>query len=168
MKHLPIVCSIALTAATLPAPGAGSAPVVSPDEPVAKQEDPAVTAYNQGVGLMQDKQFAQAQKKFEQAVKLDPNFAEAYNNLAFTLRKQGSANYKKSLAFYNKAIELKPKLAEAYMYRGVLYSQMGRKADAQADLVVLKKLNPRLAKELDEYLQTGKEEDDLYGATKKK
>ena len=73
---------------------------------------------------MQAKRFAQAQKKFEQAVKLEPNFAEAYNNLAFTLRKQGSGNYKQSLAYYNKAIELKPKLAEAYMYRGVLYTQM--------------------------------------------
>ena len=51
--------------------------------------------------------------------------------LAFTLRKQGSANFQKSLAYYNKAIQLKPKLAEAYMYRGVLYTQMGRKADAQ-------------------------------------
>ena len=114
---------------------------------------------------MKGKRFAQAQKKFEQAVKLDPTFAEAYNNLAFTLRRQGSANYQKSLELYNKAIQLKPKLAEAYMYRGVLYTQMGRKADAQADLARLKKLNARLAKELEEYIRTGKEEDYLYGAT---
>ena len=100
-------------------------------------------------------------------MKLDPNFAEAYNNLAFTLRKQGSGNYKQSLAYYNKAIELKPKLAEAYMYRGVLYTQMGRKADAQADLASLKKLDAGLAKELEEYFETGKEEDYLYGATTK-
>src|SRR6476620_1402622 len=53
---------------------------------------------------------------------VDTGFAEAYNNLAFTLRKQGSANFQKSLAYYNKAIQLKPKLAEAYMYRGVLYT----------------------------------------------
>jgi len=117
---------------------------------------------------MNNKRFAQAQSKFEQAVKLDPGFAEAYNNLAFTLRKQGSANFQKSLGYYNKAIELKPKLVEAYMYRGVLYTQMGRKADAQADLALLKKLNGRLAKELEEFMQTGKEEDYLYGATKKK
>jgi Flp pilus assembly protein TadD len=71
------------------------------------------------------------------------------------------------LAYYNRAIKLKPKLAEAYMYRGVLYTQMGRKADAQADLVSLKKLDARLAKELEEYFETGKEEDYLYGAVKK-
>jgi tetratricopeptide (TPR) repeat protein len=181
MKRL-LIISIFAAVTALPALGAGSAPVVSSEEPVAKQpvakqpakqpvakqQNPAVTAYNQGVELMSDKRFAQAQSKFEQAVKLDPNFAEAYNNLAFTLRKQGSKNYQKSLAYYNKAIQLKPKLAEAYMYRGVLYTQMGRKADAQADLALLKKLDRRLAKELEEYMQTGKEEDYLYGATKKK
>jgi tetratricopeptide (TPR) repeat protein len=133
-----------------------------------KEESPAVRAYNEGVGLMQNKRFAQAQPKFEQAIKLDPDFAEAYNNLAFVLRKQGSANFPKSLAYYNKAIELEPKLAEAYMYRGVLYTQMGRKRDAQADLATLKKLNRQLAKELEEFMQTGKEEDYLYGAVTKK
>ena len=195
MKRVLIICAIAAKAA-FRAFGAGSAPVESSDEPTAKQEkpaakqekpaakqekpatkqekpaakqeSPAVSAYNQGVELMKNKRFAQAQSKFEQAVKLDPNFAEAYNNLAFTLRKQGSANYQKSLAYYNKAIQLKPKLAEAYMYRGVLYTQMERKADAQADLALLKKLDGRLAKELEEFMQTGKEEDYLYGATKKK
>ncbi|MET0253830.1 MAG: tetratricopeptide repeat protein [Terrimicrobiaceae bacterium] len=190
-RHFPVICLISAIAA-LPALGAGSAPIAPPDEPTvketpapkekpvakekpsakekpaAKQESSAVAVYNEGVALMQAKRFAQAQKKFEQAVRLDPNFAEAYNNLAFTLRKQGSGNYKQSLAYYNKAIDLKPKLAEAYMYRGVLYTQMGRKADAQADLASLKKLDPQLAKELEEYFETGKEEDYLYGAAKKK
>ncbi len=151
-----------------PTPAKPEKPAPKPEKPAAKQESPPVAAYNQGVELMQEKQFSQAQKKFEQAVKLDPSFAEAYNNLAFTLRKQGTANYQKSLTLYNKAIELKPKLAEAYMYRGVLYTQMGRKADAQADLATLKKLNSALAKELEEFFETGKEEDYLYGATKKK
>ena len=181
MKRVLSICAVAAIAA-FPAFGAGSAPVESSEKPAAKQEkpaakqekpaakqeSPAVSAYNQGVELMKNKRFAQAQSKFEQAVKLDPNFAEAYNNLAFTLRKQGSANYQKSLAYYNKAIQLKPKLAEAYMYRGVLYTQMERKADAQADLALLKKLDGRLAKELEEFMQTGKEEDYLYGATTKK
>jgi tetratricopeptide (TPR) repeat protein len=187
-RHFPVICLISALAA-LPALGAGSAPMDEPtaketpapkekpaakekpttkEKPAAKQESSSVSVYNEGLALMQAKRFAQAEKKFEQAVKLDPNFAEAYNNLAFTLRKQGSGNYKQSLAYYNKAIELKPNLAEAYMYRGVLYTQMGRKADAQADLASLKKLDTRLAKELEEYFQTGKEEDYLYGAAKKK
>lgn len=54
------------------------------------------------------------------------------------------------------------------MYRGVLYTQMERKADAQTNLALLKKMNGHLAKELEQFMQTGKEDDELCGATKKK
>jgi tetratricopeptide (TPR) repeat protein len=148
--------------AALPALGAGSA-----KQPVGKGSDPSITVYNQGVELMLAKKFPQAQAKFEQAVKENPRFAEAHNNLGYTLRKQGAGNYQKSLEHYNTAIELKPKLAEAYMYRGVLYVEMGRKSDAEADLATLQKLSPRLAKELSEVIETGKEEDRFYGVTSK-
>jgi tetratricopeptide (TPR) repeat protein len=143
---------------------AGSGSAGSSGQPVVKPESPAVTAYNEGVSLMKAKQFARAQVKFEQAVKQEPGFAEAHNNLAFCLRKQGSQNFQKSLAHYDKAISLKPKLAVAYEYRGVLYMQLGRKADAEKDLATLKKLNPHLAGELETYIKTGKEDDDLYEA----
>jgi tetratricopeptide (TPR) repeat protein len=153
---------------TLPLFGAGSQQIPTPAiGPQAKQVNPAIKVYNEGVDLMQAKQFAKAQAKFEEAVKLDPRFAEAHNNLAFTLRKGGSQNYQLSMEHYNKAIQLKPKLAEAYMYRGVLYAIMGRKAEAQADLTVLQKLNPHYAKELEDYIKTGKENDELLGAAKK-
>ena len=148
--------------AALPAVGAGSA-----KQAVRKDSDPSITIYNQGVELMLAKRFPEAQAKFEQAVKENPRFAEAHNNLGYTLRKQGAANYQKSLEQYNTAIELKPKLAEAYMYRGVLYTEMGRKVDAQADLAALQKLNPQLAKELAEVIKTGKEEDRFYGLSSK-
>ena len=166
MKNLFAFC--AMTAmALIPALGSGSGSAGSSGQPVFKQENPAVTAYNEGIDLMRSRQFAQAQLKFEQAVRQDPGFAEAHNNLAFTLRKQGPANFQKSLEHYNKAIQLKPKLAEAYMYRGVLYTQMGRKAEAEADLAALRKMNPHLAQELDAFMKTGKEDEELYGATKK-
>ena len=60
----------------LPALAAGSA-----KQPVRKDGDPSITIYNQGVELMWAKQFAGAQAKFEQAVKKNPRFAEAHNNL---------------------------------------------------------------------------------------
>jgi tetratricopeptide (TPR) repeat protein len=113
------------------------------------------------------KKFPEAQAKFEQAVKENPRFAEAHNNLGYTLRKQGAANYQKSLENYDTAIGLKPKLAEAYMYRGVLYLEMGRKSDAETDLAALQKLSPRLARELAEVIKTGKEENRFYGLASK-
>ena len=44
---------------------------------------------------------------------------------------------------------------------------MGRKAEAQADLTVLQKLNPHYAKELEDFIKTGKENEELLGAAKK-
>jgi tetratricopeptide (TPR) repeat protein len=175
-KTLLGICAITALA-VLPAFGAGSGSINPPSNqgfpssnqgfPQIKQENPAIKAYNEGVDLMKAKQFSKAQAKFEEALKGDPNLAEAHNNLAFVLRKQGSQNYQLSLGHYNKAIQLKPKMAEAYMYRGVLYEIMGRKAEAQADLAVLQKINRRYAKELEEFIKTGKEDDELYGAAKK-
>ena len=110
---------------------------------------------------------AAAQIKFEQAIRDNPNFAEAHNNLGFTLRQQGPQNYSKALEHYNQAIQLKPRMAETYEYRGVLFAKMGRKTDAQKDLGTLKKLNPKLAGELEEFLKTGKEEDE-YSPTSPK
>jgi tetratricopeptide (TPR) repeat protein len=96
--------------AALPAFGAGSA-----KQALRKDNNPSITIYNQGVDLMLAKRFPEAQSKFEQAVKENPRFAEAHNNLGYTLRKQGALNYQKSLEHYNTAIELKPTLSEAYM-----------------------------------------------------
>jgi tetratricopeptide (TPR) repeat protein len=126
----------------------------------------AFKVYNQGVDLMHAKKFAAAQIKFEQAIRDNPNFAEAHNNLGFTLRQQGPQNYSIALEHYSKAIQLKPSMAETYEYRGVLFAKMGRKADAEKDLATLKKLNPKLADELEEFLKTGKE--DEYGPTSPK
>ena len=85
----------------------------------------AVSAYNEGVTLMRDKHYAAAQEKFEQALALDETLAEAHNNLAFSLRHAGDAQLRAALQHYNRALELKPDLARAYMYRGVLFTQMG-------------------------------------------
>ena len=106
---------------------------------------------------MKAKKYAAAQAKFEAALKANPKFAEAHNNLAFCLRKQSSANYRIALEHYNEAIKLNPKLAEAYEYRGVLFVEMNRKADAENDLAKLKQLNSKLASDLEAAIKTGKE-----------
>ena len=115
------------------------------------------TVYNEGVDLMMASKHARAQVKFEAAIKFDANFAEAHNNLAYVLRKQGEANYKTALQHYNKAIKLKPQMAEAYMYRGVLFVQLDQASNAKKDLETLGKLNPKLAQELEYVIINGKE-----------
>jgi Flp pilus assembly protein TadD len=74
------------------------------------------------------------------------------------LRKQRPQRYAKALEHYNKAIQLKPDLAEAYEYRGVLFLKLGWKVEAEKDLATLKTLNAKLATELEHVIQTGNEE----------
>ena len=147
---------------------AGSAPMSAPPPPnisekareVQKKTAPdAQTSYNEGVALMKAKRYKDAQAKFEAALKANPQLAEAHNNLAFVLRKQSRANFGRALEHYNEALRLNPRLAEAYEYRGVLYAEMNRKADAEKDLATLKHLNPKLAAELEMTIKTGKEEE---------
>jgi Flp pilus assembly protein TadD len=108
-----------------------------------------VIAYNEGVKLLLDRQYAAAQAKFEAALALDERLAEAHNNLAFSLRVQGARNFYRALRHYDRALGLKPDLAQAYMYRGVLFTQIGDTARARADHQRLLALDPDLAAQLD-------------------
>jgi tetratricopeptide (TPR) repeat protein len=166
IKIFPSVCVFSIGTVAAMGSGSGGGGGGSAQSNPRRQEvgSSAFKVYNQGVDLMHAKKFAAAQIKFEQAIRDNPDFAEAHNNLGFTLRQQGPQNYSKALEHYSKAIQLKPSMAETYEYRGVLFAKMGRKADAEKDLATLKKLNPKLAGELEEYLKTGREEDE-YGPT---
>ena len=104
--------------------------------------------YNDGVALLLARKFSEAQQKFEAALAVDERLAEAHNNLAFALRMQGRQNFASSLGHYNRAIELKPDLAQAYMYRGVLFVQQGDLPRARQDLETLRRLDAKLADEL--------------------
>ena len=125
--------------------------------------------YNQGVKLMLDKKFSNAEKKFRSAIKKDTKLAEAHNNLAYTLRKQGPGNYTAALTHYNKAIYLDPKLPEPYMYRGVLYVQMGDKEKALKDHQTLVDMGSPLAKELEYVVKNGREKtpEQFFGVSEK-
>lgn len=129
-----------------------------------------VKYYNKGVERLMDKKFASAEKQFRKALEKDPNFAEAHNNLAYVLRKQGSDMFDEALAHYNQAVSLKPDLPEPYMYRGVLHVQMGNKNLALKDHKTLEKLNPTLAKELEYVIENEKEKEpeQFFGVTPKK
>ena len=120
-------------------------------------------SYNQGVELMKTGEFAFAQEAFEAALAEKEDFAEAHNNLGFSLRKQGEDHYEKALEHYNRALELNPKLAEAYMYRGVLYVHMGDEAKAKTDHNTLVELDGELAEALMQVIATGEEPEGTAG-----
>jgi DNA-binding winged helix-turn-helix (wHTH) protein/tetratricopeptide (TPR) repeat protein len=67
--------------------------------------------------------FKKAIECFEQAIKLDPNFARAYARMAFAyfaagINENSSANAEKVKEIVNKALELDPNLSDAYVSRG--------------------------------------------------
>lgn len=109
----------------------------------------AIVAYNDGVKLMLEKRYAAAQAKFEEALARFEGLAEAHNNLAFSLRMQGEHNFDRALAHYNRALELNPDLAVAYMYRGMLFTQRGDLKRASADHARLLRLDRNLAAKLE-------------------
>ena len=146
MKRLSRVwLAASLVLAALPGAAEESDPLPVP----AGARGKAVALYNEGVKVMLDKRYAEAQRLFEQALDLDEGIAEAHNNLAFSLRMQSRGNFARSLKHYQRAIEINPRLAQAYMYRGVLYSQMGDVARARADLERLRVLDKSLAAKLE-------------------
>jgi tetratricopeptide (TPR) repeat protein len=130
---------------------AGAGAVESDPLPVPKggAREQAVLAYNEGVTLVLAKRYPEAQAKFEAALALEERLAEAHNNLAFSLRMQGKGNFERALKHYNRAVELKPDLAQAYMYRGVLFTQTGDLRRASEDHARLLKLDRQLAAKLE-------------------
>jgi Flp pilus assembly protein TadD len=70
----------------------------------------------------------------------DTQQADVYNLLGFTLRKTG--DFKTSLTYYTKALELQPDHKAAREYLGELYVQTGNIEKAKEQLAVLAKLCP--------------------------
>jgi tetratricopeptide (TPR) repeat protein len=68
---------------------------------------------------------------YDQAIRLNPNFAEAYNNRGYA--NYWSGNYDQAIADYSRAIELRPAYAYAYSNRGAAYMASGHSSQAISD-----------------------------------
>lgn len=150
MNRIAAASAAILAAVALALPPGGTAAESDPlPVPKGTPREQAVATYNDGVRLLLEKRHADAQARFEAALALDERLAEAHNNLAFSLRMQGPQNAARALRHYDRALELKPDLAVAYMYRGVLFAQMGDLKRAAADHERLLKLDRNLAVQLE-------------------
>lgn len=67
----------------------------------------AQSAYNMGIQFMKQNDLENAVSQFEKAVKIDPRFVFAWDNLGVCRRKTGKLD--ESLEAYNKSLELDPK-----------------------------------------------------------
>lgn len=137
----------------------GGFAIGAPSGPEKATESNDSVLFASGTEKLLKEDYAAAEKDLRAAIAANDKDAKAYNNLAFAQRKQGSDRFEEALKNYDRALKLNDKLAEAYMYRGVLYQAMGKNSLALADHASLLALgNEKLAKELKLVLKNGKEQ----------
>lgn len=96
--------------------------------PVSNRQQ-AQRANDQGLQLYKEKQYAQAEAQFTEALKLRPNFALAANNLGFVYYKQD--RFAEAARWFENAIRMDPSRAIAYMNLGDAYARAGDGAKAK-------------------------------------
>ena len=80
---------------------------------------------------------------FEQAIKINSDYAEAYYNLGIAYYDLG--RYQDAIDAYKQAVRIKPDDDEAHCNLGRAYLAIGDKNSALAELNILKSLNSKFA-----------------------
>jgi tetratricopeptide (TPR) repeat protein len=99
------------------------------------------TAHNNlGYVLVAQGRPEEAIKHYEEALAINPNYAEVINNLGTALLDQGRLD--EAAQYYHRAIEIYPGFAEAYNNLGILLTKQGRTAEAIEQYRKAIELNP--------------------------
>lgn len=94
--------------------------------------DEAIDQYNRGVDLQDEGQFRQAIAAYDEAIRFDPEFEDAYHNRAICHAALG--HYSEAIEDASRALELNPRSAQTYAIRGMVYADLGQSWQAIADL----------------------------------
>ena len=124
-----LLVSLGLAPALVPAPAFAVDNMESTDAPDLSSVRAKIKAKDYAAALTELKDIAE-----------DTQQADVYNLLGFTLRKTG--DFKTSLTYYTKALELQPDHKAAREYLGELYVETGNMQKAKEQLAVLAKLCP--------------------------
>src|SRR6202451_3240692 len=124
-----LLVSIGLAPALMPAPAFAVDNMESTDAPDLSSVRAKIKAKDYPAALSELRDMAE-----------DTQQADVYNLLGFTLRKTG--DFKTSLTYYAKALELQPDHKAAREYLGELYVETGDMAKAKEQLDVLTRLCP--------------------------
>ena len=77
-----------------------------------------------GVVLGRLQKLEESIKKYELALEIEPNFAEAHNNLGLAFRKKSEFN--RAIECYTQAVTINPEFAEAHNNLGVVFKESGK------------------------------------------
>jgi len=124
-----LLVSLGLAPALMPAPALAVDNMESSDAPDLASVRAKIKAQDYAAALAELRDLAE-----------DTQQADVYNLLGFTLRKTG--DFKTSLTYYTKALELQPDHKAAREYLGELYVQTGNIEKANEQLAILAKLCP--------------------------
>ena len=84
--------------------------------------------------------FDSSRSMLEEILRFEPENADAYNLLAYSLRNLGE--FEPAMENYEKALKIDPKHANALEYQGELFLKMGKKAEAEKNLVLISEICP--------------------------
>ena len=129
------VAALALIAGLGLAPVLSSAPAYAVDN-MSSTDAPDLTSVRTKINA---KDYAGALAELRELAD-DVQHADVYNLMGYTLRKAG--DFKTSLTYYTKAIEMQPEHKAAREYLGELYVETGNMEKAKEQLAVLAKLCP--------------------------
>lgn len=97
-------------------------------------------AYNEGTQLLNVGKTREAIQHFDQAIRLNPCYTEAYTNRGIAWREKGDPSG--AITDFDKATELNPKYALAYGDRGITRPVQGKDAGARQDFARCFDLDP--------------------------
>jgi Flp pilus assembly protein TadD len=129
LTGMTLVIGLGLAPALMPAPAFAVDNMSSTDVPDLTSVRAKIKAKNYAAALAELRDLAE-----------DTQQPDVYNLLGFTLRKTG--DFKTSLTYYTKALELQPDHKAAREYLGELYVETGNMDKAREQLAILAKLCP--------------------------
>lgn len=91
----------------------------------------ARSSFYQGLAAQQKREYLDAVKNYDEAIRLKPDLAEAYNNRGAAKDELG--RHEEALSDCDESIRLKPDSAEAYNNRGTAKAALGRYEEALSD-----------------------------------
>jgi len=97
--------------------------------------------------LKRHEQSEKAEVLFKEAVRLDPQLAEAYLQLGILAASQH--NYPEAMSYYQKAIVTNPKLGEAHYRLGVIYDRSGKPDLAKQEFKLHEDIEKEQAEEVE-------------------
>ena len=107
---------------------------------VSKVKNNFVIFFNKGICEFEINKFRDSINSFKTAIRLNPNFPEAYNSCGNSYRSLN--DYNSAIENFNKAIKLNSSFIEAYINRSYCLKDLNQFDAAYSDLITAYRINP--------------------------